>query len=114
MLGQLVQLIVKAIEDTDLFNKIFNEIYEQTRKGYTTEESDQLNAKLTSGITGQESVEASATTAEPTADLMPEHSVPLGLDTDIAKLQDDVIAIAQEGSNFNCLLPSGRWTYSKR
>ena len=31
------------VEATDLFNMIFDELYEQYQKGYTTEEIDQLS-----------------------------------------------------------------------
>ena len=34
------------VEDTDLFTKIFNEVYDQYQQGHLTEEIDQLSAIL--------------------------------------------------------------------
>ena len=94
------------IEDTELFHKIFNKIYEQYQKGYTTEGIGQLSAKLVSVIPQQKSAETPATKTEPAADLIAKCLVALGLDTDtdIAKLQDGVVEIALVGSNLNCSL----------
>ena len=96
------------VNDTNLFDKIFDEIYEQYQKGYTTWEIDQLSAKLASVIPEKESAETPATTAEPTADLTAEHSITLSLDTDLAKLQGDAVAIALIWSKLNCSFSSER------
>ena len=68
------------VENTNLFNKIFAEVYEQYPKGFTTKEIDQPSSKLASVIPEWESTEMPATTADLTA----ECSVPL--DTDLDKL----------------------------
>ena len=71
---------------------------------------------MASVIPEQESAEMPATTAEPAADLPAKYSVTIGLDTDtdLAKLQDGVVAIAPIGSNLNCSLSSERMIYTKR
>ena len=94
------------VGDTDVLTKIFDEVYEQYKKGYTTKKIDQLSAQLTLAIMEQESADLFDTTvsiadtagtadqsailtAEPTADMTAEHSVTFTVnsDIDLAQLQ---------------------------
>ena len=76
----------------------------------------QLSAKLASVIPEQELAETLATTAESRAYFTVKHSVTLesDIDTDLAKLQDNAIAVAPVGSNIICSLFSKTKTYTKR
>ena len=67
-------------------------------------------------IPEQEFTEAPATTVEPTTDLTAEFSVPLGLDidTDLAQLPGNVIAIASVRYKLAFSLSSQRRIYIKR
>ena len=100
------------VEDTDLFNRIFDDIYEQYQKGYMTKEIDQLSAKLASVIPKQESAKKSASPAEPTADLKAEYCHFQLRHKDSVTLQGDVVETALVGFNLVCSLSLKRETYT--
>ena len=91
------------VEDSDLFNKILDGVYEKYPKSALYREIDQLSATLSLVIPEQESAETPATAADKSfilrAESMPDVTVTLHLDSDLAQLQNDAVAISSVWSN---------------